>query len=802
MRLRPLRVGVACALAIAVLVSAAARAAEAGAAAGAGAGPATQGSPGSRMDYGSFLAYSVSEDPGPLVKGRKAPARVDLANKGLTIEVGNGAAVCFDEDTCRMAAGWTGGFLNLSKTHQASLKGSWDATPGGPIAFSTKPGPGWANDGSFNDPRPHGIGPLPKEWAHYKGLYRHGKQVVLSYSVGDVEVLESTTSLRSNDQVMFVRAVRVGPSESTMRLCAIEMPGMLRDEQSAVAIDTADGTVTGFVLPAMKNSVAIKPLASSKADVAHLQVELPPHKDPLTFFVLITKGPPGETSQQAMDCFPDREKCRMAADLPSLCHGGPSRWNASITTEGRLAPPGNKPYVVDTLTLPDDNPWHSWMRPSGFDFLPDGRCAVCTLGGDVWIVSGVDKGLKHLTWKRFATGLYEPLGLKVRDGQIFVLGRDQITRLHDLDGDGEADFYENFNNDVPTYPVYHAFHFDLQTDSRGNFWYTTDGNSVPSDVPMHAAAIKVAYDGSKAEAVATGLRAANGCAMGPNDEFVCGDNQGNWTPACRINWIKPGGFYGFCNTPPIATPRDIANERQTYDVPLCWIPYEKDNSTGGQAFVPTDGRWGPLSGRMVSTSYGKARLFECIWEDCEGVMQGATVELPLNFESGIMRARFNPADGQLYVCGLKGWETNGSRDGCLQRVRYTGKQACLPTALHVGKDELAITFACPLDPKTANDEQSFGIEQYNYRWSAKYGSSKYKVSDPKQVGTDEVEVKSAKLMPDGRTVALKVPGLRPVMQMSIQVHLNAVDGAAIECEIDNTINHVPGLSAPAMLTAR
>jgi hypothetical protein len=760
-----------------------------------------QPAPGSQMDYGPFLAYSVSKDPGPIVKGRKPPARVDIANKGLTIDVGNGAAVCFDEDTCRMAAGWIGGFLNLSKTHQASLKGSWDATPGGPIAFSTNVGPGWARDDSFADPRPNHIGPLPKEWAHYKGLYRHGKQVVLAYSVGQVDVLESTTTVRANRQVMFARAIRVDPAEMAMRLCAIEMPGSLRHEGSAVTIDTSAGTVTGFVLPVMKNREIIKPQATSHDGVARLEVEIPPHKSPLAFVVLVTKGPRGQTAQQAMDCFPDREKCMTGADLPSLCHGGPSLWNPPITTEGRLAPQGNKPYVVDTLTLPDDNPWHSWMRPSGFDFLPDGRCAVCTLGGDVWIVSGIDKDLKHLAWKRFATGLYEPLGLKVRDGDMFVLGRDQITRLHDLDGDGEADFYENFNNDVPTYPVYHAFHMDLQADSHGNFWYTTDGNSVPSNVPMHAAAIKVAADGSKADVIATGLRAANGGAIGPGDQFVCSDNQGNWTPACRINWVKPGGFYGFNDTPAIATPTDLAHERKTYDVPLCWIPYEKDNSTGGQAFVPADGRWGPLAGRMVSTSYGKARLFECIWEDCEGVVQGGTIELPLNFESGIMRARFNPADGQLYVCGLKGWETNGTRDGCLQRVRYTGKPVYLPTDLHVRKDALAITFACPLDLKTANDEQSFGVEQYNYRWSAKYGSSKYKVSNPQQVGSDDVEVKSAKLMPDGKTVVLDIPGLRPVMQMSIQVHLTALDGGAIECEIDNTINHVPGSSAPPVLTA-
>lgn len=763
---------------------------------------------GAPMDYGPFLAYSVSEDPGPIVKGQKPPARVDIANKGLTIDVGNGAAVCFDEDTCRMAAGWTGGFLNLSKTHQASLKGSWDATPGGPIVFSTDPGPGWAKGDSFTDPRPSHIGPLPKDWAHYKGLYRHGRQVVLSYTVGNVDILELPGSVAVGGQVAFTRTVHVGKSDSPLKLELCNAQGA--QVRAWMSQSTADGQPAGAGHGVSLNrgsttivitSSTLPPGAQLRAlDQSRMGLILPPLPAAVTFKIMYRRKPANSPPDMRAD-LEFIQKANEVEDLSSLCKGGPSLWNPPITIEGRPAAQGNKPYVVDTLTLPDDNPWHSWMRPSGFDFLPDGRCAVCTLGGDVWIVSGIDKDLKHLTWKRFATGLYEPLGLKVRDGDIFVLGRDQITRLHDLDGDGEADFYENFNNDVPTYPVYHAFHMNLQADSHGNFWYTTDGNSVPSDVPMHAAAVRVAADGSKAQVIATGLRAANGGAIGPGDQFVCSDNQGNWMPACRINWIRPGGFYGFNDTPAIATPADLANERKTYDVPLCWIPYEKDNSTGGQAFVPADGRWGPLAGRMVSTSYGKARLFECVWEDCEGIVQGGTIELPLNFESGIMRARFNPADGQLYVCGLKGWETNGTRDGCLQRVRYTGKPVYLPTDLHIRKDGLAITFCCPLDPKTANDEQSFGVEQCNYRWSAKYGSSKYKVSNPQQVGSDEVEVKSAKLMPDGKTVVLDIPQLRPVMQMSIQVHLNAADGAPIECEIDNTINHVPGSPAPPVLTA-
>ena len=50
-------------------------------------------------------------------------------------------------------------------------------------------------------------------------------------------------------------------------------------------------------------------------------------------------------------------------------------------------------------------------------------------------------------------------------------GRDQITRLHDTNGDNEADFYENFNNDGEVTHNTHEFATCLETDKEGNFYY-------------------------------------------------------------------------------------------------------------------------------------------------------------------------------------------------------------------------------------------------------------------------------------------------------------------------------------------
>jgi glucose/arabinose dehydrogenase len=87
--------------------------------------------------------------------------------------------------------------------------------------------------------------------------------------------------------------------------------------------------------------------------------------------------------------------------------------------------------------------------------------------------------LENVSWKRYAAGLFQALGLKIVDNQVYVLGRDQITRLHDLNNDGEADFYENFNNDMQVTPGFHEFAFDLQTDPDGNFYFSKGGPVNP-----------------------------------------------------------------------------------------------------------------------------------------------------------------------------------------------------------------------------------------------------------------------------------------------------------------------------------
>jgi hypothetical protein len=744
------------------------------------------------IDYGPFLSATVLT---------RYPAG-NATNKGIAIRVGANreGGMLFDTDLLRWSAGWTGGFLALTGV---AFNGVHGANPGidGQLGFVTSPVPGWTSGTGtpdFTDPRQRPMGPLAAATAKYRGLYVDGDRVVVSYALGDTDVLESPGLARLPDGTpVFTRALKISPSTVRRSLLVADIGP--RTEPAAGPAASADGPVTGMVrIPAAPETATIGGLVGAPEGSAfevqsggRLVLRLPVLPDGAAFTLAVAElTPENAPAFQAW-----LKSAPPAPDLAASQKGGPARWKDRIVTQGVLntstTPDGA--YTVDTITAPEDNPYNSWLRFGGFDFFADGhRAAITTWSGDVWLVTGIDDQLRAVTWKRFATGLHQPLGLRIVKDQIYVLGRDQITRLHDLNGDGEADFYENFNNDVIVTSSFHEFALDLQTDRAGNFYFAKGGAVSPGGrgwqviTPHTGTILRVAADGSKIDIFATGVRAPNGLGMGPNDELTVADNEGTWTPADRMSLVKQGDFLGVVDLSQKATPPD------NYGNPIFWTPHGTiDNSGGGQAWIPNDQRWGPFGGGIVYTSYGKSTVFLVMREVSGGLNQGGVVRLPLSVDTGMMRARFNAVDGQLYLCGLKGWQTTAVRDGAFQRVRYTGKAPEMPAALHVRNDGLELTFSTPLKPESASDLQNYAIEQWNYRWTSNYGSAEYSVLDPEKQGHDPVTVKSVRLSADRRTVVLEIPGLKPVMQMKVKLHLESAAGKTLDTEIHNTIAHVP-----------
>jgi putative heme-binding domain-containing protein len=741
--------------------------------------------PWATMNYGPNLiaTYEVGDDGS------------NFAYKGIAVRLDGGTGgvargrqwMMFDHDTLRVAAAWNGdGFIdwngiNFNGRHQVHPRAV------GTIQFANRTGPGWANPGTgrFDDTRLRGrdgrpYGPLPRDWAHYKGLYHFGNQVIVAYNVGKASVLEmpsyengrgdqddpegvSAARVGSRTQLtVFVRTLNIGPSphDLALRVAPAGTPVAISEPEQVRMIE--------------RNGDAI--------------LNIPAASTPLKLKIFHSNGDPESLQTIAKSSAPP-------ASLESMTHGGPKRWPEILETQAVIGTDAG-PFAVDVLTPPDNNPWFCQLRLTGFDFFPDGdRAAVCSWDGDVWLVSGLDSlhgDRSHreradgslsepatLHWQRIASGLFQPLGLKIVDGRIYVTCRDQIVILHDLNGDGETDFYENFNNDHQVSEHFHEFAMGLQIDTAGNFYYAKSArHALPAIVPHHGTLLRVSKDGSRTEILATGFRAANGVCLNPDGSFVVTDQEGHWNPKNRINWVTPGGFYGnMFGYHDVTDSSDRAMQQ-----PLCWITNSFDRSPAELLWVTSDS-WRPLKGSLLNLSYGYGKVFVVPHENVNGQMQGGMCALPIpNFPTGIIRGRFHPTDGQLYLCGMYSWAGSQTQPGGFYRLRYTGKPVHLPIGLNARRNGMSITFSGALGASSASDPKNYAIKSWSLKRTANYGSDHHDEKPSR--------ITRANLSPDGRTIFLETAGMRPTWCMEIKYTIKSASGEPVDGVINNTVHEL------------
>ena len=703
-----------------------------------------------RMDFGPMLNWTYQVAPGNIAY-KAIAVRLDQGEGGI----GRGRAwQLFDHDTMRMAAGWSGsGFINWRGIALDQSHGTHASIVGEP-AFVNPVGPGWAHPetGSWDDPRFLGrdskpYGPLPRAWAQFRGQYLNGDRVIIEYTVGQTRVLESPSMEMSDSQVVYTRTLTIGKSNRLLR--------------HRVAPATASVALAGG-----ENGARVE------VENGFHVLAIPPEATPAKLKLLIGMVAEEKLAFQAQVTEPPE-------DLQPYLAGGPTRFPDPVVTEGKNGNEGG-PFEVDEIMYPTTNPWDSWMRLGGFDFLPGGeRAVVATWLGDVWIVDGIAGELGQHRWKRICTGLFQPLGVRVYRGQIYVACRDQIARLHDRNGDEEIDFIESFNSDHQVTEHFHEFAMGLQTDEEGNFYYAKSARHAKTAiVPHHGTLLKVSPDGRRTEILATGFRAANGVCLNPDGSFIVTDQEGHWNPKNRINYVRPGGFYGN-----MMGYHDIADESdQAMEQPLCWITNGFDRSPGELLWVPQAANWGPFNGQLLNLSYGMGRVFLVPHELIDDQPQGGMVSLGLDFPTGIMRGRFHEGNGQLYVTGMFAWAGNKHRDGGFYRIRYTGEPAYQVIGLEAFRTGLQLTFSEPLDGESARDRSNYRIKVWDLKRTRGYGSKHY--------NERELTVAKADISADNRRVFLTLPEIAPTWGMEIRLEVVGEDGTRVERTIHNTIHRL------------
>ena len=733
----------------------------------------------------------------------------------LTIKLSDTLTTSYNLHTMDIADTWTGGFLDLSETQHTKLRGEGVPEPGGEILTGLQHWK-WAHEGTLDYPTADLLprGPLPKKWVDYKGHHRFGDKVILNYEIDGRMIFEQPAATDDYDAIVHRFSVAGGTSPLLLQICRRESAGTFNasDQDGYSLFTLSDGTIDEggvFVAVALatawnggkENSHTVR---TSKAKDA-LLLDIGPSQQTQSF-ILIRYAGEGKPQLESFMGFAKYVVTNqpLRFDFKELQANSKPVWNDIIETKGEVAPNNGQPYVMDTLTLPESTPWNTWFRTAALAFHEDGRLFVATHGGDIWVVSEIDESLENLRWKRFASGLYEPFGMQVFFDWLFVTCKDGIVRLLDSNSDGEAEYYESYCADSDVSTFFHSYNFGLEIDENMNLYYAKAGQYTDHALP--GAVIKVLGPGPKGirKVFATGFRTPNGTGRLPDGRITVSDNQGNWIPASKVSVIKPGGFYGYSQTH--ADPRGrwapdggrIDHKKvippTSFEQPLIWMPQDYDNSSGGQLWVG-DERWGPLSGHLIHTSFGKGWMYYFLMQDLGGATNAAIVRIPIDFPTGIQRAKVNPKDGQVYTVGLNGWNGNGRPglgEGGVYRVRYTGEEARLVTDFEVRKDAIVLGFNFELDETSVIHPDAFRAMQWNYRWSAAYGSKHWSVEDPNREGADPLNIQSVEIfLPGGNEVSLVVPGLKPVHQIRMQIQLQSSDGREFSEELLATINHVP-----------
>lgn len=670
-----------------------------------------------------------------------APDPKNLTPRGIILSAGNGVHACFDPDLLRWALVWkqttegeylsmdgmATGSYRLPNRKSASGQRELPRPLGTPVlAMPLLPGIAVGEKPALNDPRERGraeaaelgLGPVPAALARFSGirLVQAEAGAQLEYTIGSTWVQERFVAQGDGA----ARLLHVGPHAESLHL------------------RTGAGIEDWLVLP--------------------------PAQEATTHQITIRLD--GTTTTAAR---PNLAK----GSAPAL------RWPQPVQTGPAMSPEKDAPWVYDDLPLPIPNPWKRNVRLSDLEFFPDGRAAVLTFDGDVWLAEGLESGSNSARWSRFASGLHEPQSLCIVDGAIHVFDRNGIVKLVDTDGNGEADWYLNVCNAVAQSAETRNYPMDMLAARDGGFYLALGGQIGSTVGKYNGVVVKVAPDGLSFDIVATGFRQPY---LGYDPEtglLTASDQQGNWKPATPIYRVEPGRYFGF--------QPEKYKDKVTHPAPIhpaeVWLPHFVNQSGASQVWIKksspaaAEPAMKSLNGALVHIGYNRPEIFK-IYLDAQG-QHGSVMPLLSGFPSGLLNGRVNPRDGFLYVAGFQIFGSSGGRTSGLYRVRPGGVPQWLPQEIRAEKRGLLLTFDAPLSAELAAQLGRYSADRWNYHQTHQYGSGNYR-TDNDQPGQEAIPVSSAKLSADGRALFLGIRDMRPADSLRLTYRVPAAGVERVE----------------------
>jgi cytochrome c2/glucose/arabinose dehydrogenase len=422
---------------------------------------------------------------------------------------------------------------------------------------------------------------------------------------------------------------------------------------------------------------------------------------------------------------------------------------------------------VEAIPLPLDNPWDRGVRGAGIDFYPDGRLAMVTFDGDVWFADGLRPDSEEIVWSRFTSGLHEPHGLRVRDGELFVFDRNGLWRLHDRDNNGEADYHELFCSQIVQTAETREYASAIEVESDGSFLVCKPGQNSASNAS--GTLLRISPDGKTVTEVARGFRQPFLGYDAKTGAIGVSDQQGDWVPSTPVIFAQQGAFYGH--------PGTEEDKLRPVSPPLTWIPHQTCASSTSIVWM-RGAKMGQLNEQPILLSYHPPKLFQIHADVDELISQGGVTELPVSIDAPLLKGAVNPADGLLYLTGFKIWGTSATEVSWFGRIRPdTNTHLAVPTSVRAEKRGLLLSFAAPLH-ESASSAASYGARRWNYERTKAYGSPNLKLDGTP--GTEDLIVASAKLSKDKRSVFLGIPDMREVMQLEVSYDIATADQTPIK----------------------
>lgn len=422
-------------------------------------------------------------------------------------------------------------------------------------------------------------------------------------------------------------------------------------------------------------------------------------------------------------------------------------------------------YPIRSLAVPPE----AHLEVGALEWIPDGRLAVATRRGEIWMVA--DPAAEQPSWRRFAHGLHEVLGLAWKDGWLYVTQRPEVSRLRDTDGDGAADEFETVADGWGVSGDYHEYAFGSKFDPAGDLWVVLClTGSFDSKAAFRGWAVRVTPDG-RTVPTTSGVRSPGGIGFDCAGHVLYTDNQGPWNGACSLKQLVPGGFVGhpggfqWYDRAPELGPKpeepksgsrwaEEVNRIPQLRPPVVVFPFGlMGQSAAGVVCDATGGRFGPFAGQVLVADQSHSLLMRCQLEEVDGILQGACFRFREGFRSGSLAVQFAP-DGSLYVGGTnRGWGSRGPGDFALERVAWTGRVPFEIRSLRARPDGFELEFTEPVDPATAGDVTSYTARGFTYIYQSTYGSP---VVDDEPCPIERAEVSADRLR-----VRLRLNNLRP-----------------------------------------